>query len=436
MVTPEGQHRPTPDARDTIQSCRPRAIARAARAMLAEQANWSQRTLNLSPAEGLMSRTARRALDSDLASRLSEGLPWDKDRSMPAAMHQWSVRLEKWISQLSRDLFGARFTDWRPVSNTMANAVALSAVTSRGDLVAVQDLNAGGNASYQPSGVSGVLGLETLTLPGRPDFDIDTTSAVRLISERMPRAVVVGGSKVLFRYELETIAAAARSVGAHLVFDAAHVGPLVAAGVFNQPLAEGATLMTVGTHKLMGGPVGGLVLTDDEAVAERMYACTEPRFLQTRDINKYAAAVIALAELVEYRFPLAEAIQRNVAALSADLASAGVKVVGADRGWSQTHMLVADVGPGAVELCADLASNGLLVSACALHAQDAAAGHRSGLRMSVAQLTRRGMRPPEMHRVASLILQVMSGQSPAEQAAELALGFPDVQYSFDEEAAG
>ena len=409
-----------------------REVAAQVRAILAAEAAWTDTVLNLSPAEGLMSRGARRALDSDLAARLSEGLPWAKDQSMPAIMHRWSAGLEQLLSDLVRALFGARHVDWRPVSNTMANAAALLAMTHPGDRVAVQSLDAGGNMSYQPAGVCGLLGLETLAFPGTADFSIDVPAAVEVITSAAPRVVVLGGSKVLFRYPVPEIAAAARSVGADVLFDAAHVGPLIAAGRFNQPLAEGATVMTLGTHKLMGGPVGGLVMTNDDAIAERVYALTEPRFLQTRDINKYAASAIALAELLEFRLPYAQMIQRNVAALSAELARGGVAVVGSERGWSQTHMLMADVGAGAKGWCEDLAANGILVSTCSLPGGDASPAARSGLRMSVAQLTRRGMGPDEMRQVATLIRRVMTGRAAGPAAAALAGQFTGVQFSFDD----
>ena len=410
-----------------------RAYLLELRALLAEHAAWSTQVLNLSPAEGLMSRTARRMLDSDLAGRLSEGLPGSKDPSMPAEMHQWSCRVEEMLAGLLARLFGARFADWRPLSNSMANAVVLSAVTRPGDVIAVQSLSGGGNLSYQAAGVCAPLGLSTVELPGRADFDIDVPTAIEVIERNRPRVVVLGGSKVIFPYRLREIASAAQAVGADVLFDAAHLGPFIAAGLLDSPLTQGATVVTLGTHKLMGGPVGGIVLTDDEGLAERIHASIEPRFLQTRDVNKYAAAVVSLAELDAYGGAYAGAIRANVAALSSELDRAGVPVVGRERGWSQTHMLFvacADA-PGA---CAALARNGLLVSNTALAGQDAGRGERGGLRMSVALLTRRGMGTAEMAVIAALIVRAMVGADVRAAVSELAARFPLVRYSFDEES--
>jgi glycine hydroxymethyltransferase len=414
----------------------PAELARDVLDTVRDHDEWRRSVVNLIAAEGLMSTTARRVLSSDLASRLTEGLPGAKDAtSSPPESNRHIERIEAVIALLAGRLFGARFAEWRPVSNTMANAAVLRAVTEPGDLALVQALDAGGNVSYHAAGIAGALGLRTAGLPGTYEFGIDAEAAADEVARLRPRAIVVGGSKALFPPPLRELRAAADEVGAVLLLDAAHTAPLIAAGRFCDPFAEGAHVMTTGTHKSMGGPVGGLVLTNDEELAARVHAAIYPGFLQTRDQNKYAAAAVSLAELAEYREAYALALTANARQTGAALASLGFRVIGAERGYSETHMLVLDVGTTAPQIAAACCRAGILLGPTNIVGEPAGAGAKSGVRLSVAQVTRQGMGPAEMRTIAQLIDDaVRSRDGVGARASELARQFPRVCYSFDEAA--
>jgi glycine hydroxymethyltransferase len=416
-----------------LPAAEPLDIARRVVATVRDHDAWRATVLNLIAAEGLMSRTARGVLASDLASRLTEGLPGAKDvSSSPPESNRHIERIEVTIAELARRLFGAAYAEWRPASNSMANAAVLRAITSPGDLICVQAMSAGANASYQVDGVAGVLGLRTADLPGTADFRIDAAAAAAMIRQFRPRAVVVGGSKVLFPYPLRELREAADLVGARLLLDAAHVGPLIAAGRFGDPFGDGADAVTLGTHKAMGGPVGGLVLTNDAELAADVSAGVSPGFVQTRDENKYAAAAIAMAELLAHRGAYAEALVRNARALGAALEGAGFRIVGAESGYTDTHMLLLDVGPGASALAAACCGAGVLLGPTNIFGD--ARGARSGVRMSVAQVTRQGMGAAEMAVIASLISDVAAGRAGTCGRVEaLVRAFPSVGFSFDAE---
>ncbi len=396
---------------------------------LARFDEWRQGVVSLLAGEGVMSRTARSVLSSDVASRLSEGLPGHREPSLPSAVHSWPDEAERLIESTAAALFNARFIEWRPTSNTMANAVAMHALAEPGDLIAVQAMGAGANVSYQSKALAGLLGLTTMSLPATGEFEIDARSAAEAITDRRPRLVVIGGSKVLFPYPLQDIRDAADAVGARVLFDAAHLGPFIAAGTFPHPLKNGAHAMTTGTHKLMGGPVGGLVVTDDPAIAERIRASAYPRFLQTRDLNKYAAGAIALLELLEHRHEYAATMLANARALGDALADRGFRLMGSARGYTCTHMLFARATDIAPEIARRCEHNGILLTHTAAAAPDE--GQRV-LRISIADVTRHGMREPEMVHIARLIYA--AGCERADVRGEvraLAHGFPRVGFSFD-----
>jgi glycine hydroxymethyltransferase len=418
---------------EQLNSRAPASIAHDLRRLVDDQQAWRDSRVTLLAGEGLMSRSARRPLDSDLASRLSEGLPGDKDPALPAVLHPPIERIEAVLVAAVRSLFGSAFVEWRPPSNTMANAAALRATTRRGDLIAVQAMSAGANISYQTDALAGLLGLRTTPLPGTPDFGIDIEPARELIRHERPRAVVIGGSKVLFPYPVRQLRAVADEVGATLIYDAAHVGPLIAAGIFDSPLSDGAHVMTTGTHKLMGGPPGGLVLTDDPLLATRIADATYPALLQTRDLNKLASAATAMLELVSFNSVYAPAVVANARTLADALARRGHRIVAAERGGTRTHQFIVQRGRDAPDVVARCAANGILISCTAAYGEDPARGERHALRISVAQATRKGMGADDMRHLAELIDAAAAGEDVTVGVRALAHRFVPVQYSFDEE---
>jgi glycine hydroxymethyltransferase len=391
--------------------------------------------LNMNPAEGLMSRRARRLLDSDMATRLTEGLPGDK--SFPHFRQTAFIdEIEAMIVALVRRQFGARFVEWRPVSNSMANAAVFCALLEPHDAVLVQSLEGGGNLSYHQSGPAGLRRLRISTIPPTGDtFEVDPDHVAALAERIRPKMIVIGGGRVLFPYPVRALRAIADRVGALLVYDAAHLGLLISAGEFQRPLTEGAHVVTLSTHKILGGPVGGLVLTDDASIAQKIISLTFPGFLQTRDQNKYSALAVTLAELEQHGRPLAGHMVRNAQLLAGALEREGLRVIGRRGSHTETHQVIIDVGSEAFEWRCQAAN--ILIPDCALSA-DARTGSRSGARAGTHEVSRLGMQEPEMYDIAGLIARAardQNGSSAAEVAAEvrsLLSRFPGLRYSFDE----
>ena len=233
-----------------------------------------------------------------------------------------------------------------------------------------------------------------------------------------PSWIVVGGGRILFPYDLKRLREAADSVGAYILFDAAHVGPLIAFDLFQGPLAEGADVLTLGTHKLMGGPVGGLILTNDEEMAKKMLALTHPAFIQTRDQNKYAAAAWSLSELAHFGPTYAKQIQANSRALAGALYESGFKVVGKEKGYTKTHQVIVnvrDLGPRAIETRFN--ESNILLPTTVLW--DDPPNVRGGLRISVQEVTRQGMVEGEMNQIAALIRRSADGEAPIKMRGEV-----------------
>jgi glycine hydroxymethyltransferase len=317
----------------------------------------------------------------------------------------------------------------------MANTVAYAAMTEPGDTMLVQSMDGGGNMNYHPHAIPRILRLGVVDLPGTATFEIDPESARPLALRHRPKVIVMGGGYALFPYPLAEMRAIADEVEARIFFDAAHLSLLVATGHFQNPLAEGADLMGLSTQKVLGGPVGGMVLTNDDELARRMLGYTFPVMLQTRDLNKYAAQAYAMAEMVAHGARYAEQMVKNAKALGRALEAEGFTVIGRDRGYTETHQVVLDliaVGAESFETACQAAN--ILVHKGRIMG-DGARGFRTGARLTVQELTRQGMAEPEMARVATLIRRAaLDRESPeglSRGVEELVRAFPTVRFSFD-----
>jgi glycine hydroxymethyltransferase len=380
---------------------------------------WRSQCLNMNPAESSISARARNILASDMATRLSEGMPGDK--AYPhGRQNEYIDEIEATIIALAKAQFRARYVEWRPVSTTMANAAVFFSMLVPSDTIIVQSEDGGGNFSYHAKGPAGLTGARIIDAPIAGDtFEIDLDRLSSLVAEHKPKMLIVGGSNVLFPYPLRDLREIADGVGAILVYDAAHLGLLVSAGLFQDPLAEGAHIVTVSTHKIMGGPVGGLILTNDEAIAARLFQITFPGFMQTRDQNKFAALAITLAELQQHGPALAQAMVKNARALANGLAAEGFEILGTDRNYTDTHQIFLRLGDAARSTEQRCQAANILFTDCALTG-DMPKGLRRGARLATHEITRRGLPSDDMRTVASLIARADRGEDTAAVAADVA----------------
>ncbi|WP_372782917.1 hypothetical protein [Phenylobacterium sp.] len=426
----------TPRARDFLERTAasmadqtPEDLVRRVEALVADHDAWRGRCLNMNPAESGLSRRAQDVLASDMAARLSEGLPGDK--AYPHGGQNRHVdELEGIIIAQARRQFGAAFVEWRPVSTSMANAAVFFGLLEAGDTILAQDEDGGGNFSYHASGPAGLISRRIVPAPSRGEaFELDLDRMAALAAEVRPRMIVVGGSNVLFPYPVRELRAIADRCGAILLYDAAHLGLLISAGDFQRPLEEGAHVVTVSTHKIMGGPVGGLVLTNDAAIASKVLQVTFPGFLQTRDQNKYAALAVALAENAAFGRDLSSRMVANAQALEGE----GFRILARDRGYTATHQIFLQLGDEAQRFEAACQGVNILAADCALTG-DMSEGRRSGARLATHELTRLGMGEADMTRIARLMRRAFDGENPAglaREVADLVGRFTPIRYSFD-----
>lgn len=417
-----------------IERMAPSELSARIQHLVEDHERWrAEDCINLNGAEGLMSRRSRRLLASDMATRVSEGFPGDKQFPAPPQQNQHVDEIEAILISLAKKLFQAQFVEWRAISTSMANASVFMSLTKPGDAILAQDIKAGGNYSYNSMGIPGVAGLTVHLIPPLGTlFEFDVDAARKLAHAVRPRMIVIGGSNVLFPYPIREFREIADEVGAILVFDAAHLGLLIAGGSFQNPLAEGAHILTLSTHKVLGGAVGGLALTNDQVLAEEILKTTFPVFMQTRDQNKYAATAHALLEVATFGRDLAQQMIANARALAVALEEEGFNVMAKHRGYTQTQQIFLDlVDIGAVKF-ETLCQEANILAAKSKHVGTNAQGSR----LTTQEITRQGMKETDMRQVAKFIRMAVKDMAPskivAQEIKEFLTPFRKVRYSFDD----
>jgi glycine hydroxymethyltransferase len=295
-------------------------------------------------------------------------------------------------------------------------------------------------------GAVGVRGLELHTYAWDVDrMEPDLDASAKLIREVKPKVALFGQSMFLFPTPMRELADAAHEVGATVMYDGAHVLGLIAGGQFQDPLREGADVLTGSSHKTFPGPQGGFVVSDspDEKLHKRLQSGVFPGVVSSYHLHHVAGKVIALAEFKEHGAAYARDIVHNAQELAQALAEAGFDVLGADRGFTKSHQVVTrhgtpDSSAGAkaaqtLEACGIITNMNMLPG-------DTKPLHPSGIRLGVQELTRVGMGRAEMRIVADLFARaLLKGEDPASvkrRAKELRTRHQAVQYCFNPDGLG
>jgi glycine hydroxymethyltransferase len=278
---------------------------------------------------------------------------------------------------------------------------------------------AGGHLSHHEVGAAGIRGLRVVDLPyDLRRLDVDLGALEALLATEQPRLVVVGASLMLHPHDLRPIADLVHDAGSLLVYDASHVAGLVAEDRFQAPLADGADVMTFSTYKSFGGPAGGVIVSDDAALMERITAAVYPGLTANYDIARLLPLGAAAVEHRESASAYADACIALAAALADALATEGLDVVTCDRGRTSSHHVAVDVRRfgGGTEAARTLADANVLLSEIGLPGPDHDAA--GAIRIGTQTIATQGMRPGEMPAVAAVIGAALDGRRSVESLRE------------------
>jgi glycine hydroxymethyltransferase len=241
----------------------------------------------------------------------------------------------------------------------------------------------------------------------------------------------------LFPFPVAEMAAVAAEWGGRVFFDGAHQLGLIAGGCFQDPLAEGAAVLTGSAGKTFSGPQSGVMVWNDPELTRPLADAVFPALAATHQVNRVAALAAAAAELIEFGREYMAAIVANAQTLAGALHTRGIPVLGAHKGYTRTHQVIADVRGfgGGLDVAHKLAEANIITNKNLLPNDEPTDWDRpSGLRIGTTEVTRLGMGAQEMEAIADLIARVLvENEDPQQvkaQAQELRAGFQTVGYTF------
>lgn len=370
--------------------------------------------VNLNPAANVMNPRAEALLAQGLSSRPSLGYPSQKYEMGLEAVE----KIEVITAALAAEIFKARYAEIRVGSGALANLYAFMATTRPGDDIIVPPASIGGHVTHQDTGAAGLYGLTIHEAPvDAGHYGIDIEKLARMARAIRPKLITLGGSLNLFPWDVRKVRAIADEVGAPILFDAAHLCGMIAGGAWPNPLAEGADLMTMSTYKSLGGPAGGLVVTNDSALAERLDHIAFPGLTANFDVAKSAALAITLLDWREFGPDYARTMIDTAAALASALHGLGVPVLRTEQGFTRSHQfaLRARSYGGGQHVSTRLREANIL--ACGIGLPEAPVeGDMNGLRLGTPEIVRWGMGPQHMPELAQLISEALAANDPASVA--------------------
>ena len=373
---------------------------------------------NLNPATNVMNPRAEALLSRGIGTRPSLGYPGDKYEMGLEAIEQ----IEVICAELCAEVFQAKYAEIRVPSGAIANLYAFMALCQPGDDIIVPPASIGGHVTHHQAGCAGLSGLNIYHAPVLADgYTIDVDGLTKLAQQVRPKLITIGGSLNLAPHPVQQIAEIAKDVGARTLFDAAHQCGIIAGRAWDNPLTQGADIMTMSTYKSLGGPPAGLIVTNDAGIAETLDHIAFPGMTANFDAAKSAALAIAMLDWRDHGQTYAKAMVDTAQALAAEMQKLGMPVFETVTGPTSSHQFaIRAAGYGGGQAASKtLRLAGLLACGIGLPIETVA-GDMNGLRIGTPELVRWGMTPEHMPRLANLINDALRANDPAGMAADVA----------------
>lgn len=372
---------------------------------------------NLNPAANVMNPRAEAILAAGLGSRPSLGYPGDKYEMGLEAIEE----IEVIAAELCAEIFQADYAEIRVASGAMANLYGFMALCQPGDAIIAPPAAIGGHVTHHDPGCAGLYGLKIHPAPVDEDGYTVDVAALRSLALRVrPTLITIGGSLNLWPHPVGQIREIADDVGAKVLFDAAHQCGLIAGGVWPNPLVEGAHLMTMSTYKSLGGPAGGLLVTNDAQIAERLDHIAFPGMTANFDVAKSAALALTMLDWREYGRAYATTMVEVARALAEALDGEGVPVFAKAHGFTASHQFAVEAARygGGQTAAKALRKAGFLTSGIGLPVAPVD-GDMNGLRMGTPEIVRWGVGKEDASRIAGLIARALEGGQPESLMEEV-----------------
>jgi len=361
--------------------------------------------LELIASENIVSEAVMAAMGSVLTNKYAEGYPGKRYYGGCEFVDE----IENVCIERAKELFGAKYANVQPHSGSQANFAAYMALCKPGDTVLGMDLSHGGHLTHgAAASFSGKFynclsyGCDPVT--GLIDYD----NVRELAMKHRPKMIIAGASAYPRVIDFKRFREIADECGAYLMVDMAHIAGLVAAGEHPSPINY-AHITTTTNHKTLRGPRGGMIFTNDEAIAKKINSAIFPGGQGGPLMHVIAAKAVSLGEALKPEFKeYQHAIVDNAAAMAAVLADAGIELV---SGGTDNHLMLVDLRNRDISgrvLEERLDQVRITVNKNKIPGDPRPASETSGIRVGTPAVTARGFRRPEAEEVGRILVEAIT----------------------------
>ena len=382
--------------------------------VIGKELKRQQDDIELIASENIVSRAVLEAQGSVLTNKYAEGYPGKRYYGGC----EFVDIAETLAIERAKKLFDCGFANVQPNSGSQMNQAVFLALLQPGDTFMGLDLAAGGHLTHGSSVNLSGKWFKVAPYGVRPDDHlIDYDEVERIARESKPKLIIAGGTAYSRIWDFKRFREIADSVGAYLMVDMAHFAGLVAGGVHPSPFPH-AHVVTSTTHKSLRGPRGGLILTNDEALAKKFNSAVFPGLQGGPLMHVIAAKAVAFGEALRPDFRVyAKNVVENARALAETLRSAGFEIV---SGGTDNHLMLVDLRPkrlrGNVSEKA-LVRAGLTCNKNGIPFDPEKPFVTSGIRLGTPACTTRGFGIAEFRQVGQLIAEVLDAVAQSEDGS-------------------
>lgn len=384
-------------------------------AAMEKELERQRRNLELIASENIVSPAVMAAMGSVLTNKYAEGLP---HKRYYGGCEYVDV-VEEIAIDRAKKLFGAKFANVQPHSGAQANTAVYFALLQPGDTVLGMSLAHGGHLTHgSPVNISGKY-FNFVSYGLGDDETIDYDKVAALAKEHKPKMIVAGASAYPRMIDFPKLAEIAKSVGAYLMVDMAHIAGLVAAGVHPSPVPY-ADITTTTTHKTLRGPRGGLILCNDEELAKKINKAVFPGTQGGPLMHVIAGKAVCFGEAMKPEFKeYGKHIVENAQALAKGLVQRGFNLV---SGGTDNHLMLVDLRPFSItgkELEHRLDEVYITVNKNAIPNDPEKPFVTSGIRVGTPAVTTRGLGVAEMDQIAECMYLTATQFDKADEIREM-----------------
>ena len=383
-------------------STRDPEIAEAIGAELGRQ----RKEIELIASENIVSAAVMEAQGSVMTNKYAEGYP---GRRYYGGCQHVDVA-ENLAIDRAKQLFGCEFVNVQPNSGSQANQGVFQALIKPGDTILGMSLDAGGHLTHgaKPN-QSGKIYNAIQYGVKKTDNLLDYEQVQTLATEHQPKLIIAGGSAIPRIIDFKRMREIADSVGAYLLVDMAHFAGFVAAGLYPSPFPH-AHVATTTTHKTLRGPRGGMICTNDEALAKKFNSAIFPGIQGGPLMHVIAGKAVAFGEALRPEFKAyQEQVVKNAKALAEQLVKGGLDII---TGGTDTHLMLVDLRPKGVkgnDTEAALERAHITCNKNGIPFDPEKPMVTSGVRLGSPAGTTRGFTEIEFRQVADWIVEVVDG---------------------------